>query len=134
MPIVGDCSCQSPLGGFYEEFFPDKTSQPDLAEVYQENLYRKRDLPATRTIVQSLSDVKHRVVFWFFLPRLWRRTTAPPFPPCWKTGLTSPDAPALHTAFCAVLRASRVTSETKSGRIGTQCVVKRDKRTLGACS
>ena len=61
MPIVGDFSCQSPLRRFYEEFFPDKTPHRDLAEVYQENLHRKRDAPATRTIVQSLSNVKHRM-------------------------------------------------------------------------
>ena len=37
-----------------------------LMEMYQENPYQKRDLPDTRTLVQSLSDVQCRIAFWFF--------------------------------------------------------------------
>ena len=72
MPIVGDFSGQSPLRGFYEEFFPDKIPQRGLTEVYQENPRQQRDLPGTRTLVQSLSNIPCRVVFWFFPLCRWR--------------------------------------------------------------
>src|SRR4030095_5438940 len=42
---------------------------------YQENFHQKRHLPGTRTIVQSLSNVKFQVIFWFFPRRQWRRTS-----------------------------------------------------------
>ena len=52
-------------------FFLIKHYPRGLTEVYQENSRQKRNLPDTRTIVQSLSNVKCRVVFWFFPLRRW---------------------------------------------------------------
>src|SRR5215475_10328212 len=75
MPIVGDFSGQSPLRGFYEEFLPEKTPQRGLTEVYQENPRQKRDLPGTRTLVQSLSNIPCRGVYWFCPLCRWRLTT-----------------------------------------------------------
>ena len=56
------------------DFFLIKHHPQGLTEVYQENPHQKRNLPDTRTIVRSLSNVKCRVVFWFFPLRRWRRT------------------------------------------------------------
>ena len=47
------------------DFFLIKHHPQELTEVYQENPHQKRNLPDTRTIVRSLSNVKCRVVFWF---------------------------------------------------------------------
>src|SRR5713101_5681736 len=55
-------------------FFLIKHHPRGLAEVYQENRRQTRDLPDTRTIVHSLSNVKCRGVVWFFPLRRWRRT------------------------------------------------------------
>ncbi len=55
-------------------FFLIKHHLRGLTEVYQENSRQKRNLPDTRTIVPSLSNVKCRVVFWFFPLRRWRLT------------------------------------------------------------
>ncbi len=55
-------------------FFLIKHHPRGLTEVYQENSRQKRHLPDTRTIGQSLSNVKCRVVFWFFPLRRGRRT------------------------------------------------------------
>jgi len=55
-------------------FFLIKHHPRGLTEVYQENPRQKRHLSGTRTIVQSLSNVKCRVVFWFFPLRRWRLT------------------------------------------------------------
>jgi hypothetical protein len=66
-------------------FFLIKHHPRGLKEVYQENSRPKRNLPDTRTIVQSLPNVKCRVVFWFFPLRRWCRCgpeTAPPSGPC----------------------------------------------------
>ena len=57
-------------------FFLIKHHPRGLTEVYQENSRQKRHLPDTRTIVQSLSNVKCRVVLWFFPLRRWRLTLA----------------------------------------------------------
>ena len=56
------------------DFFLIKYHPLGLTEVYQEHPRQKRDLPDTRTIVQCLSNVKYRVVFWFFPLRRWCRT------------------------------------------------------------
>ena len=56
------------------DFFLIRHDPQGLTEVYQENARQKRNLPDTRTIVQSLSNVKCRVVFWFFPLRRWRLT------------------------------------------------------------
>ena len=56
------------------KFFLIKHPPRGLTEVYQENPRQKCDLPDTRTIVQSLSNVQSRVVFWFFPLYRWRRT------------------------------------------------------------
>src|SRR5882672_880705 len=53
-------------------FFLVKHHPRGLTKVYQENSRQKRHLPDTRTIVQSLSNVQCRVVFWFFPLRRWR--------------------------------------------------------------
>ena len=74
MPIVGDFSGQSPLRGLYEEFLPDQIPQWGLTEVYQENPRQRRDLPGTRTLVQSLSNIQCRGVFWFLPLCRWRLT------------------------------------------------------------
>jgi hypothetical protein len=55
-------------------FFLIKHPPRGLMEVYQENFCQKRDLPDTRTIVQSLSHVQWQGVFWFFPLRRWRPT------------------------------------------------------------
>src|SRR6266511_2137156 len=57
-------------------FFLIKYHPRGLPGVYQENSRQKCNLPDTRTIVPSLSNVKCRVVFWFFPLRRWRRTLA----------------------------------------------------------
>jgi len=55
-------------------FFLIKHHPRGLTEVYQENPRQKRALPDTRTIVQCLSNVKCRILFWFFPLCRWRRT------------------------------------------------------------
>ncbi len=55
-------------------FFLIKHHTLGLKEVYEENPHQKCDIPNTRTIVQSLSNVKYRVVFWFFPLHCWRLT------------------------------------------------------------
>src|SRR5712691_8597110 len=69
MPIVGNFSCQSPLRGFYEAFFPHKTPSVGSGRGLS-----GKSPPDTRTIVHSLSNVKCRGVVWFFPLRRWRRT------------------------------------------------------------
>ena len=56
-------------------FFLIKHHPRGLKEVYEKNLHQKCDLPDTRTIVQTLSNVKCRVVFWFFPLHCWSLTT-----------------------------------------------------------
>ncbi len=85
-------------------FFLIKHHPRGLTEVYQENSRQKRNLPDTRTIVQSLSNVQCRVVFWFFPLRRERsgsRTVLPRSRPL-RTGQAPFDAPgsSLSSAPC----------------------------------
>ncbi len=57
-------------------FFLIKHHPRGLNEVYEENPHQKCDLPDTRTIVPTLSNVKCRVVFWFCPLHCWRLTIA----------------------------------------------------------